>query len=387
MWRIIERPVGRPYLLQGFELATSLVFGKDPAVSPLAPQKRQHPRKVLESIVRRALERPPCVVGFSGGRDSAALLAVAAHLARREGLDPPVAVTNVFPGDMRATEDKWQEEVLEHLRVKNWDRIVITSELDVIGPEAIPLLRRFGPTFPFNGHFVMPILRAGAGGSCITGVGGDEIFEPTEMVRVGFVVRGLLTPKRRDFLLLALFASPASVRRRFWRQRIPAENWLRPGANAQLLDELASVMANQRARFDGVVRHDIWRDRARVAVQQTLSTFAEMRDAVLVQPFFDPDFLDAVAFHKGRIGWPNRAAAMDELFGDLLPRSVIQRNTKAVFDNVFFHDHCRAFVRDWDGSGVDPEFVDVAALRSCWSARSPDPRSLSLLQATWLDGH
>jgi hypothetical protein len=48
-------------------------------------------RGVLEELISPALERPPCVIGFSGGRDSSSLLALATHLARREGLPMPVA--------------------------------------------------------------------------------------------------------------------------------------------------------------------------------------------------------------------------------------------------------------------------------------------------------
>ena len=44
------------------------------------------PRRALEHVVREALLRPPCGVAFSGGRDSSAVLAVAAHVARRDGL-------------------------------------------------------------------------------------------------------------------------------------------------------------------------------------------------------------------------------------------------------------------------------------------------------------
>ena len=45
----------------------------------------------------------------------------------------------------------------------------------------------------------------------------------------------------------------------------------------------------------------------------------------------------------------------------------------------------RAFVAAWDGSGVDPEIVDVDALRRCWQvdgAIGPN----TLLQSIWLAG-
>ena len=52
----------------------------------------------------RALRRPPCLVSFSGGLDSSALLAVATAVARREGLDDPVPATLVVPGSPESDE-------------------------------------------------------------------------------------------------------------------------------------------------------------------------------------------------------------------------------------------------------------------------------------------
>src|SRR5665213_2751106 len=115
-----------PYRLRGIELASALVFGVDDAIPPLeiaGPERVATPRIALEAILVDALRRPPCVIGFSGGRDSSALLAVAAHLARREGLDPPIAATNVFPGDVQAAESEWQELLVRHAGIADWQRL------------------------------------------------------------------------------------------------------------------------------------------------------------------------------------------------------------------------------------------------------------------------
>ncbi len=42
--------------------------------------------------------RSPCVVAFFGGRDLSAILCVATHVARREGLSDPVPETHDFAG-------------------------------------------------------------------------------------------------------------------------------------------------------------------------------------------------------------------------------------------------------------------------------------------------
>lgn len=38
------------------------------------------------------------------------------------------------------------------------------------------------------------------------------------------------------------------------------------------------------------------------------------------------------------------------------------------------------FVARWDGSGVDPELVDIEALRAEWEREPPYPQSYVLLQ-------
>jgi asparagine synthase (glutamine-hydrolysing) len=75
---------------------------------------------------------------------------------------------------------------------------------------------------------------------------------------------------------------------------------------------------------------------------------------------------------------------MTQLFGDLLPAAVLERRTKASFDGAFWNEPSRAFARDWDGSGIDDDVVDGAALRTEWSKDSPDPRTYTLAQSVWL---
>jgi len=90
---------------------------------------------------------------FSEGRDSSLLLAVAADLAEREGLAPPVAVTFRYFGDPAADEAAWQELVVAHLHRSDlqfdWVRRAIATELDNVGPLMALVLRAHGgPTFP-----------------------------------------------------------------------------------------------------------------------------------------------------------------------------------------------------------------------------------------------
>ena len=74
-------------------------FGPDEGQTPLADRSEySSPRAALEAVVLRALLRPPCLVSFSGGRDSSLVLAIASDVARRHGLPLPVPATNRFPG-------------------------------------------------------------------------------------------------------------------------------------------------------------------------------------------------------------------------------------------------------------------------------------------------
>jgi asparagine synthetase B (glutamine-hydrolysing) len=62
---------------------------------------------VLERVLVRSLQRPPCLVAFSGGRDSAGVLAAASHAARRHGLPLPIPATYRFPGAAEVDESEW----------------------------------------------------------------------------------------------------------------------------------------------------------------------------------------------------------------------------------------------------------------------------------------
>jgi hypothetical protein len=374
-----------PYRLGGTELATAIVYGTDPTLAPLRVDDGPSapPRVVLEAILRRALEHPPCVIGFSGGRDSSALLALAAYVAVREGLAAPVAATNVFPGDARAAESDWQETLIRHVGIKHWERLGFTSEMDVIGPVAAPMLRRFGPTFPFNGHFGLPSSALAAEGTYITGIGGDELFEPNDLTRLALVLTGRLRPRRNDLLTAFRTFGPARLRIRHYRRLVPEEPWLRPGVNRAFVEDLARVLAHQRLWYSEQLCAEVWRDRSRSALQATLGAFAGTLATVMVHPFQDPDLIRSIAVHTGRAPWPGRAAAMRELFGDVLPDALVRRPTKASFDSIFFNEHSRAFVEGWDGTGVDVGLVDPDQLRKSWQRPSVDARSLSLLQGAW----
>src|ERR1700722_8932893 len=108
--------------LSSLDVAHGLPLGFDLATKPLKITRRTvgDPAKALEEALVPALERRPCLVSFSGGRDSSGLLALAAKVSRERGLALPVPATLIFPGDSAADESEWQAMVLAELKLPDW---------------------------------------------------------------------------------------------------------------------------------------------------------------------------------------------------------------------------------------------------------------------------
>jgi asparagine synthase (glutamine-hydrolysing) len=113
----------------------------------------------------------------------------------------------------------------------------------------------------------------------------------------------------------------------------------------------------------------------------SLQLLASDEGALIGHPFLDPRFLGALARGDGKA---DRATFMTALFGELLPRAVLTRSTKASFDRAFFARHSRAFAANWDGAGADDGYVDVAQLRDDWTSSTPTPQTFTQLQSAWL---
>ena len=128
--------------LRPLDIAYGIPFGDDP-VGPLERDlSGGSPREAIDAVLAEALARTPCLISFSGGRDSSALLAAAVRVARREGLDLPIPATLVFPQSEASNEDEWQAIVLDHLGLSEWERFEIVDEFDAVGPVATQALLR-----------------------------------------------------------------------------------------------------------------------------------------------------------------------------------------------------------------------------------------------------
>lgn len=379
------------YRMSPLELAGGMVFGVDPDAPPLpdAPPGLTA-RAALENAVLAALLRPPCVVSFSGGRDSSAVLALAAQVARREGVAPPVPVSLRFPQCEDADEDGWQELLVRHLRLPDWTRLCFDHELDAVGPYAQAVLTQHGLLWPSNAHFHLPVVEQAPGGSLLTGFGGDELLHPGWVWhRVNQVLAGRTRLRRRDLLRIAVAYGPAPLRRVALRGRlrqVPPRPWLRPDVRRGVAEAILDDLVAEPVRWDVGVDVAWWRRRSRRVIEDSLARVGHMHGVAVRHPLTDGLVLAAIAREAGRAAFGDRTVAMERLVGDLLPVEITARPTKAVLTGVFWNRHAIGFAASWDGAGVDADLVDIDVLRRMWNVPDnlPDARTFSLLQSAWL---
>jgi asparagine synthase (glutamine-hydrolysing) len=372
------------------EIATGYLFGQAEP-TPRGTRWRQpkvDPRAVLEDVIRTALQRPPCGVAFSGGRDSSVVLAVATHVARRDGLADPIPITRRFADAPRANEDEWQELVVRHLGLHDWHRVELGDELDVIGPIAQQHLRRHGVVWPPAIAGDVPLVEAVPGGTVIDGEGGDQVLGVLShrVAPVADVVRSP-RPLRRSRLVAAGWAlAPGRVRGRDVARRSLARTprpWLRPASIDALADGIAMAERARPLSYAASARAII-RRRGEVVGARNREVLARERGVELRSPLLDPRFIDALAAHGGVFGAGDRTAVLRRLVPDLLPDVVLARTSKAAFNRCYMASHTREFARSWDGAGVDTALVDPVELRRAWLAEWPVPVTGALLQQAWL---
>lgn len=391
-----HRPTGPPaaplsddtpgwYRMRPIELAAGYVFGHVDTPRCTA-RGSAAPRAVLERLLTTALRQEPCVVAFSGGRDSSALLALAVNVARRQGLALPVPVTRRFVGHADADESDWQELVIRHLGLTDWVRLHLHDDCDLLGPYASRLLRAHGPYWPAAAHTIIPVLEVARGGTVLTGEGGDEVFGIRRATPLRHLVSGA---SRRAAALQALpwTVGPRSVRARWLTRVLQAETpdpWLtREGQREvarlttnQELDEPLSWRASTRQLADR---------RSWVHGAATLDRVALAYDVSLHHPLLEPSFLDALASSGTLVGPVSRPEAMRALFAHVLPDTVVRRRSKATFNTALFTEKSRRFAEQWTGSGVDLRLIDVEGLHAAWSNSPPNGRTFALLQSAWLN--
>ena len=371
-------------VLTPLELSVNKVFGIDPAIPPLSEVPRELTTlEALEAAVLPALARPPCVVTFSGGRDSSLVLAVATKVARRHGLPDPVPATLRFVDNERAEETSWQEMVIRHLDLHDWVSKDVITDLDFIGPLSSRVLRSHGVLWPLNAYLHEALMDHARGGSLMTGMHGDAVFGGGRWLATNEVLGRRRRPRLRDGLRLGLAMAPRWAKRRVMRRRVHTPPLLRPVAREAFVDAKARSEAGAPTRWDLWIDNLARRRSVRIATD-SMQLLTDDADALLVQPLADRSVLATLARQGGARGIGDRTATMRSLFTDLLPDQLLARPDKAVFGDAFVGKWTRDFARDWQGDGVDTDFVDPDALREAWLGDDFDFRAALLLQAAWL---
>lgn len=376
-----------PYVMTPDEIAVGFVSGTE---GSLPPDAGLSARQALEEAVLPALQRTPCGVAFSGGRDSSLVIAVAMHLARREGLPEPVAVTLVFPDDESAGEHEWQERVVRHLGVTDWVRVAIRDELDLVGPLAQRHLLQRGVLWPPPIAADAPLVEVVRGGALLDGEGGDEVVGDGEhrIAPVAWLLRHPRLLRRRSLRAALRPLAPARLRlgRAHFEWETTETPWLRPAGRALLADRLAEIEHRRHLSFARSVRQ-VPIERHHVLAGRNRGVLADGMGVVLWSPLIDPQVVHGLARAGGSLGSGDRTAVLRSIAADLLPDDVLDRRTKATFNQSYFGRRTRDFASRWTGRGLDGTLVDVDALRSAWLGSEPHRLTAGLLQQAWLADH
>jgi asparagine synthase (glutamine-hydrolysing) len=377
--------------LTPLEVASHILVGPDEGTRRAPSSSHPSALAALEDALRRALARPPCLIAFSGGRDSSALLAVSMRLARADGLPLPVPITVRFAHAAAAEEADWQALAVRHTGAEDWIERDVGDELDLIGPVSAGIMRAHGLPYPYNLHLLAPLMEAARGGTLVTGLGGDQALLPAgnALDTLGRRRR----PEARDALRVAAGLAPRPVRRPLLRRREPSMNfpWLTPSANSELARGWLDDQVRQPFWWDRVLLN-FWRSRF---MQTTLRRIEALSDSIgtrVSHPLADPAFVAALARGGGRTGFSSRTEAMEALFGDDLPPELIGRESKASFNDALWGTHTSAFVQGLDETrlrlALDRlgliDVVDVDAVMTHWSGEERLANSFLLLQACWL---
>ena len=310
----------------------------------------------------RALLRPPCLVSFSGGRDSSLVLAIASDVARRHGLPLPVPATNRFPGRPETDESGWQELVIVRTSEVDWLRLDWGEELDIVGPYARLALRRHGILAPFNSHFHLPLIQLARGGSMLTGIGGDELLSPVSREVAAAILMRRRLPGRGELPALALALAPRPLRTAVIARRrrvFRTFGWLTSTARRRVALAYASWESRDPLRWDVASAHGGGEVGPSSAIGPERPRFGLPENVQMLHPLCEPEVLAATARAWGRVGPAGRQAALGELAGESLPARGA-RDDKAWFDRVFWAGHSRRLARAWNGEemGSDPGECD-----------------------------
>jgi hypothetical protein len=224
---------------------------------------------------------------------------------------------------------------------------------------ATTVLRRHGLLHPANAYFHAPLLKEAAGGTLLTGFGGDQVL-------------GRLRRPRRPS---------------WWPRRAGTASpfpWLRPAADRSVRRGLRREDRARPATYDTrpawvASRRDLQLTR------QSLALLGHDSDTLVIHPLLAPEFVDALC-HSGTSPEDSggRAGLLRQIFAGVYPEEALRPRPKARFGEVFWRRHTRSVLETWDGAGINASVVDPYALRQQWDRPAPDLCTAMLVQQVWL---
>ncbi len=368
------------------EICVATMYGRIPGRAPLAPSTAGTVREAIELELLEVLQRGPCVISFSGGRDSSALLAIALHVARREGLPEPVAVTDRYPHVPESLEDDWQRMVIDHLRCTTWeilDHPVGAHEL--LGDLTLHWLERLGVLHPFNWATFAGSMQLATGGTLVTGYGGDEIFVGSLRPYYS-ALRNRIRPPLRRTHTLPFELLPARARARLFRRhtRPGRARLARGGPAARLIATEARDIASVPWAYDEMIT-GAYLDRDHQAVVESTAALGRELGAAVRHPSRSGRVLSAAARQYGSAHPRGRAAGLRELVGDLLPDAALTRASKADFTMWSLGDLTRERLREWGGVGIDEQRIDRQRMLDELLSDDPTAQAFLAVHAGWLN--
>ncbi len=138
--------------------------------------------------------------------------------------------------------------------------------------------------------------------------------------------------------------------------------WLRPKAQEAFLETLVADALMEPLQWSASLRLLPLR-RAWLTGKHNLSVLAALHDVRYLHPLMDETFVTAVSRGPRILGYMSRTDAMRALFGQFLPREIIARKTKALFNQAHVRRYTRDFALSWDGTGVDVSLVEPNELK------------------------
>lgn len=391
------------------ELAINRLYGDDIGAPPLPPARAGvDTRAALEAVIDRALRRPPCLVLLDGSAAAAALLVLAARLARANDLPAPVAIAWQAPPPSAQEEGRVAiEHALREAGIDGVERLdVAPGSVELLDERARPLLQRFGILVPAGwSTLAAPAARA-SGGTLITGFGLGAIATMPRRPSVA-ALASTRSPRPSDLRSALADVAPASlvrsaVERTSGVRTLP---WVTPNARRRLAALEGRRAATVPVRFDEGLRR-LWRDRRYRSVLVSMQVVGEVSKAQVVSPFAEPTVIAALLGERGGTH-AREGTLLSEVLGDVLPAELITEADRAAVAArtrlrraaggprvvapepwgaiTTLGPRSKAWIQQWDGAGVDVTRVDAGALRRELLSAKPSPRAFAAIQRAWLE--